>query len=231
MQSDPSIYNFTLAPSVDSYNGYKFYTETLLDTTCKGAIVSAGTITSGMNITKSLILKTEKTPADFLLDYTKLFGLYFIKDVGSKEVFICSRNTFFTGETVDFNSRIDYSKNVTVTPILFDKKFYLMNRETPETKVSKRYKDQYAQEYGQKRIATGYNFNYDTKKLYDDNLYQSVVPMINSDKYYRNFYDNEYTSVPAFLNDNCEYNLYHDGENCDIGVYGRDWIASSNTVE
>ena len=196
-----------------------------------GAIVSAGTVTTGMNITKSLLLKTEKTPADFLLDYTKLFGLYFIKDVGSKKITICSRNTFFTGETVDFSDRIDYSKNITITPILFDKKFYLMQRDTPETKVSKRYKDQYAQEYGQQRLATGYNFNYETKKLYDGNLYQSVVPMLNSDKYFRKFYDNENTAVPAFLNDNCTYHLYNGDDTIDIGVYARDWVASSQTVE
>ena len=101
VQSDPQYYNFVLAPSIDSYDGYSFYAETLLDSTCSGSITSSGAVTSGMHITKKLFLKTEKSPADFLLDYTKLFGLYFIKDVGRKKIKICSRNTFFTGETVD----------------------------------------------------------------------------------------------------------------------------------
>lgn len=107
-----------------------------------------------------------------------------------------------------------------------------MSRDTPETKVSKRYKSQYDQEYGQKRIGTGYNFNFETQKLYDDNLYQSVVPMLNSDKYYRSFFDNEDTPVPAFLVDNCTYNLYNSaGETTDIDMLARDWVASSATIE
>lgn len=98
---DPQYYNFILAPSVDSYNGYSFYAETMVDSTSEGSITISGAVTSGMHITKQLFLKTEKSPADFLLDYTKLFGLYFIKDVGSKTIKICSRNTFFTGRIND----------------------------------------------------------------------------------------------------------------------------------
>ena len=50
---------------------------------------------------KETVLKTEKTPADFLLDYSKLFGLYFIKDRYDKSIFICTRNTFFNGVVND----------------------------------------------------------------------------------------------------------------------------------
>ncbi|MBO7712602.1 MAG: hypothetical protein J6S85_03480 [Methanobrevibacter sp.] len=50
---------------------------------------------------KRSVLKTEKTPADFLLDYSKLFGLYFIKDRYEKTIHICTRNTFFNGKVND----------------------------------------------------------------------------------------------------------------------------------
>lgn len=94
----------------------------------------AGNVASGKTYTKATLLKTTKSPADFLIDYTKLFGLQYIKDKDSKSIYICSRNTFFTGNLVDWSDRIDRSKDMTINPTLFDKKFYLMRLNTPETR-------------------------------------------------------------------------------------------------
>ena len=180
---------------------------------------------------KETVLKTEKTPADFLLDYSKLFGLYFIKDRYDKSIFICTRNTFFNGVVNDWSKRIDYSKDITVTPILFDKKYYLMQLDTPETKDALRYKSQYTQQYGQQRLSTGYNFNYDSDNFYDENIYQQIVPVIDSDRLFRNFYDSEGHPVPAWLVDNASYELFNLDESTSIDLYGRNVIDASRTVE
>ena len=79
-------------------------------------------IISDAPITKKMLLKTESSPADYLLSYSKLFGLYFVKDVDSKTITIYSRNSFFKNEVENWTDRIDYSKDITITPILFDKK-------------------------------------------------------------------------------------------------------------
>ena len=86
---------------------------------------------------------------------------------------------------------------MTVTPILFDKKYYMMQLDTPETKDALRYRSQYSQQYGQQRLGTGYNFNYDTYNLYEDNIYQQIVPVIDSDRLFRNFYDSNGNLVPS----------------------------------
>lgn len=52
-------------------------------------------------INKKTLLKTEYTPADYLLSYSKLFGLYFIKDVKEKKITILSRGSFFKNKTID----------------------------------------------------------------------------------------------------------------------------------
>lgn len=136
-----------------------------------------------------------------------MFGLYFIKDIAEKSIFICTRNTFFNGKVNDWTKRIDYLKNITVTPILFDKKYYMMALDTPATKYATRYKSQYNQEYGQQRLSTGYNFNYDTYNLYGENTYQQTIPAIDSNRFYRNFYDKSGNIVPSFVNDNCTFTL------------------------
>lgn len=58
-------------------------------------------IISDTPITKNMFLKTESSPADYLLSFSKLFGLYFVKDVDSKTITIYSRNSFFKDEVVD----------------------------------------------------------------------------------------------------------------------------------
>ena len=100
-----------------------------------------------------------------MLSFTKLFGLYFVTDSIAKKIKILSRRSFFTGEVVDIEDKIDYSKDMTITPILFDKKYYRMKFEFPETKSFKKYKSLYDQTYGQKRLDTGYNFNSEINDL------------------------------------------------------------------
>ena len=186
---------------------------------------------NSLNFEKRTVLKTDKTPADFLLDYTKLFGLYFIKDRYEKTIHICTRNTFFNGVMNNWDKRIDYSKDMTVTPILFDKKYYLMQLDTPETKDALKYKSQYTQQYGQQRLSTGYNFNYDSDNFYDENIYQQIVPTIDSDRLFRNFYDSQGNPVPSWLVDNASYELFNGTESTSIDLYGRNLIDSSRTVE
>ena len=206
---------------------YPYYCDVTL-TDLSGAISDPESVSSGKTFTKSTFLKTEKTPADYLLDYCKLFGLYFIKDINSKTVDIVTRNTFFTGKVHNYQTRLDLSKDMTVTPILFDKKFYKMVLQLPDTKFSQRYDKQYSQTYGQKRVSTGYNFNYETKDIYSGNMYQTTVPAIDSNRLYRNFYGSVGQILPSFLVDNCTYELYNGDDSASTEVTSN---LIRNTVE
>lgn len=194
-----------------------------------------GTVASDLLITKSSLLKTESTPADFLLSYSKLFGLYFIKDVNSKTITICTRNNFFKDSVVDWSDRIDYDKDLTITPLLFEKKWYKLSLETPDTYYAKKYNKEYDIDYGQKRLNTGYNFNEETEDLYKDNIYENVVTARDTSKYYRNFYTSDNQYAPAFLNDNITYTLYKkvSGElsSGEQELYGANFIDVNKTVE
>ena len=197
----------------------------------RASSIEEGENPNGFKFTKNTILKTEKTPADFLLDYAKLFGLYFIKDRYNKSIYICTRNTFFTGEIKNWSDKIDYLKDVTITPILFDKKYYLMQLDTPETKDALRYKSQYGQQYGQQRLSTGYNFNYDSDNFYKENIYQQIIPTIDSDRLFRNFYTDDDDPVPSWIIDNASYELFNGDDSTTIELYGRNLIDPAKTVE
>lgn len=188
-------------------------------------------IVSNAPITKEMLLKTEASPADYLLSYAKMFGLYFVKDVDSKTITIYNRNSFFKNEVEDWTDKIDYSKDVTITPLLFDKKWYLMSLETPETYFAKKYNTEYDLTYGQQRLDTGYNFNSEITELYSDNIFENIVSATDSDKYFRNFYSPRGIPVPAFLNDNVTYTLYNGDESFDTDIYGYYTIDPSKTQD
>lgn len=190
----PTVTNGIFSPSILSNNIKVEYPE--------------GTIYSDTQITKQSLLKTENTPADYLLSYCKLFGLYFSKDINSKTIKIQQRNNFFKNEIVDWSDRIDYKKDIKINPILFDHKFYRMNLKNTDGYYDGKYKNEYGVEYGQKRINTAYNFNGSTNDLLKDNVFENSVPALCSSQYFRLYYNNNGVLVPSFMVDGISYKLF-----------------------
>ena len=195
------------------------------------AISTAEGVTSNRLITKKMLLKTEKSAADYLLDYCKLFGLYFVKDVVDRKISIYSRNRYYTGEVVDISKAIDYSKDLTVTPIIFDKKYYQLALQVPETRFSKQYKTQYEQDYGQQRVGTGYNFSSENTKLYEDNLYQTTLPILDSDRLFRTYRNASGEEVPGFVCDNVTVDYWNGDETASQNYYGLNILNRTKTTE
>lgn len=176
-------------------------------------------------ITKKKLLTTEDSAADYLISYAKLFGLYFEIDKINNEINIKSRNSFFKRNVIDITGKIDYSKEITIEPLLFDKKWYLMKLETPETYYASKYKNRYNIEYGQQRIDTGYEFNSDVNELLSDNVFQQVITARDSSKYYRSYF-NGYKEQPCFLVDNCDWVLYKTKDDSTTQtLYGSQYIT------
>lgn len=177
------------------------------------------TVRSNTKISKDALLKTEFSPADVLLDYCKLFGLNFIKDIHSKTISIINKNNFFTGKTIDISDRIDYSKDMNIKPYLFETKYYLMKSEPNETYYSKRYENEYNLIYGQKRIDTNYNFNKDTKEVYEGSVFQNTISVTDTSPYYRTFWQTGYFNQwPCWIMSNPTMELYNGVGTADMKV-------------
>lgn len=163
-------------------------------------------------ISKHQLLKNKITPASLLLSYTKLFGLYFVKDAKKKKVKILTKNAFFgNAEIINIDNKVDYSSEVKIEPLMFDKKWYNLKCPPLDTTKMKDYKaDYYEAEYGQKRINTNYNFNTNTEDLYKENQYQNVITLLDSSKYYKTVFSKNNTSevAPTFSLDGCKYKLW-----------------------
>lgn len=156
-------------------------------------------ITSGIKINQDILLKTEKTPFDYLVGFCKLFNLYFYKVIGEKKIIITKRNNFFNDNIINIEDRIDWDKDAKISPISFNKKFYKLALEDSESYINKKYKNEYGVEYGQKRINTNYNFNAETHTMLENNVYQNVVSMIDNSPYYRTYYNKKGDELPPFM--------------------------------
>ena len=212
--------------SIDGIKGYYNIKE---DTATSKMTIDKGetTISSGQLITQDLILKTDNTPLDYLLSYCKLFNLKFSSEIGEKKIYISRKNNYFSGDVVNIEDRIDYSNDIIINPILFDKKFYKLSLPSNDSYVAQTYNNGYGVEYGQKRINTNYNFNNDTTELLENNVYQNVISIVDTSKYYRTFVDGNNNILPSFYNDNFTMKKYNVGIN-GIKEYGIDINGAEN---
>lgn len=169
------------------------------------------TVRSGSIINKSDLLDIGKTPLDLLLSYAKLFGLQWLYDRNDNSVTLMQRTDFYKGgSAVDWSDRIDQSKEQTVTPYEFDKRYYDFELETVG-EWADAYEEKYGKVYGAQRVNTGYTFDNENKNLLDGNSLKGCAEVLEQSKYYNNITENDQICPSVFL-EGGEYTTYTDGE-------------------
>lgn len=172
---------------------------------------------TGTQVTKNLLLDTDASPCDYLLSYTKMFGLYWLKDIESKTIHLLTRNSFYQRDTVENLSKyIDYSKNHTITPIVFDSKWFEFKQEMDETQFAENYKISRGVDYGSKILNTGYEFNSEKKNLLKDTVIKSGIEGLEKSKYF-SAYNNDKQARPWF-GMGFKYNLTAGESNYEVSV-------------
>lgn len=120
------------------------------------------------------LLKATVSPADYLLSFAKMFGLYFVYDNSTRKVTIMDRGEFYNStELVDITDRIDLSSGLEVQPVAAISKYYQLGSDALG-EFAANYKVQYEREYGIQRINTGYDFDANAKVLTDGVVFASA---------------------------------------------------------
>lgn len=179
--------------------------------------IKSGSLTnfySGLKISQADLLKTSFTPAEWLMDYCRMFGLYVHKDLATNRIFIDTRKNFFLrNEIEDISEKIDYGRDMTMKPCLAEAGYYRMKDSFLEGRCYKDYSDKYSQPYGNKTIATGYQYDAETKDLISSKLKGGVQARGNGLYYFKPNWTHPY------IYNGVTYNLYKGG------------IATSDTVD
>lgn len=169
---------------------------------------------SGTEIPKSKLLATPYSPADFLLSYCKIFGLYLYKDPVEESseplkypngvVHIVDRHTFYNDEFVNLTELIDYSKPVTINPTTSETKWYNFAYEDGEGEAEAKYKARMGYPYGRQLVNTGLAFNSDTTELYDEGCFKNGVMVREKNVYFQA----SQNAIPYYAFDGMKYNLF-----------------------
>lgn len=182
---------------------------------------------SDSKITQSILLSDTMTPADFLLSYSKTFGLSYTYDKGSKTVSLLTRNSLYTPEVVDIEDRIDRSKDIKTTPLVSESKWLSFASGEAEGDFVEFYRKKYGREYGDQKVNTGYDFNADTNDVLESVEFTGGAEVLEKSIYYNNITSGSDGPLglkgrtricSTFLNGAASYKLYLNGSDKDNSV-------------
>lgn len=165
---------------------------------------------TGTEINKYSLLNTENSPADYLLSYAKMFGLYFWKDPVEKEISILTRNNYYQKEDIiDLTDYIDLNSELKITPTVFNTRWITFSPNQDESEFFKRYKLTEGVNYGDKLVNTGYDFDGDKFNTIKDNCIKAAIEGHEKSKYFSQ-YSGDASVRPWMIG--MTYNLYKEDE-------------------
>lgn len=170
--------------------------------------VVSDVVRSGEHISKGDLLNFDGTPCDYLLSYCKLFNLYLSKDIYDKVIHIRTRDSFYNGGTIDLDQFIDRSKEIKVSPLAMESRWYdFAYPEDEKCGAAEDYDFNYGVEYGKNKVQTTYEFDSAAKNLFEGNIYQNGVQVQESSKYFTLRTAGGKT-VPTFMYGSIDYQLF-----------------------
>lgn len=106
---------------------------------------------------------------DVILNYCKMYRIVITVDDLNKTINFVQASKYFSGYTIeDWTAKVDFARDYTIKPITFENKYVLFNYEDDDTKMDKVYQDKYGIKFGEVKLITDYNFNDETKELFEN---------------------------------------------------------------
>ncbi len=196
-------------------------TPTSATATNVGIVISANANTmlrSNAYITKKMLLSSTKTPAEYLLSFCKIFGIYLYYDNATKKVTLLRRNDLFLDETIDLTKRIDKGKDITIHPMVFDSKWYDFRLESDGGEFFDEYKNARGREYGVQRVNTGYDFDAEARNLLDGNAFKNAVTTLERGRFFNWIIQGGKPYPSVFTDGGSKYTLYNNSGSKDFDI-------------
>lgn len=116
---------------------------------------------------------TELNCKDFLTDITKMLGCVWDFD-SNGNLSVVTRNHYFQNYRIhDWTDKMD-RKNVTMKPLMFNKRKYTFGYKSGDSMLENNYKDQVGLDWGKQYVDTGYPFNDETEVLLETRFLNTV---------------------------------------------------------
>lgn len=169
---------------------------------------SGAEVNSNAPITKQTLLSVDGSPCQYLTGYLKTFGLYLRKDPLRKKIQILTRKNYYNDEVENWEERIDRTKQMQITPITFNRKWYSFNfTQGDKSATEEKYYEKYGTNYGTEKVNTGYNFDSETNDLLRGIIYKNAADCLEKSPYFVDRYYNGQNNYPPFLTSWVGYTL------------------------
>lgn len=187
----------------------------------------SGTVHSGAQITKALLLGGTQTPADYLLSFIKMFGLYITYDQATRTIGIMTRGEFYNDASViNLESKIDLPSRRSI-PYAVASRWYEWSNAVAG-RFADYYKSVYNKEYGMARVNTGFEFDAEHNEVLKDCVFKGAAEVLKNSKYFVRVTQGG-KAVPSPFLDGGKYTLWNgDNESEQLDVVTPD---NSATIE
>ncbi len=164
-----------------------------------------GNIRSGDSINFEIMIKKGISQLDFMINYTKVFGLKYRINPITKTIYILTRNSFFEDYKVeDWSRKMDYNTNVHLNTNPVIESNWLFRWKDAGTYYEEKYNQRYGIDFGAEEIDTGYEFaaSSNTKEFTSNNIYSNAIISREHDLYFGSdrgggYWDDK--KLPAFF--------------------------------
>lgn len=189
-------------------NGYSRTYDVMKNTVTHTSSEGART---GAIITKKSLLSSDKSPADYLLSFCKMFGLIFKYDKGLKKVSIQPKKKFYQDRVIDLTDRINIGEGIQISPYIFDSKWYNFGVKYENGEYASYYLNLYDRVFGLQRVNTGYGFNAESKNVMDSVIFRGAVEVLEKSKHFANITFGDILTPSIFQDSGGTYTLYNGG--------------------
>lgn len=220
------IYKFT-GDSVYNYSTGK-WPSSLTNFTSQSIISTDSNVYYGSQkfksqyISKADLFANTASPFKYLVDWCKLFNMRFRTDITTKTIYIEQHNNYFVDKIVNLTNKIDYSKDFNINPIYVDKRIYKFGIEADnENYAGYIYKKKYGSNYSSKMFNTKYEFDNETKQVFEDNTYKTNIDYLMSSPYFNTTLVKDNIQYPnMLLMPKYEYTLWNKDEEYSQTMFG-----------
>ena len=221
------IYKFT-GDSVYNYSGGKKFLRSLTTFESQSIVSSNSSVYYGSQklksqyISKADLFINTSSPFKYLVDWCKLFNMRFRTDITTKTIYIEQHNNYFVDKIVNLTNKIDYSKDFNINPIYVDKRIYKFGIEADNESYARYiYKKKYGSNYSSKMFNTKYEFDNETKQVFEDNTYKTNIDYLMSSPYFNTTLVKGGVQYPnMLLMPKYEYTLWNNEEEYSQTMFG-----------
>ena len=170
-------------------------------------LMLSGSSRSFLTVTQDQLLKTNNTPADYLLSLVKMTNAKMYYDVAADTVRIVSEANYWSGGAKDITKRINRAKPITKTPLQFSARWYEWRLKYDHGDYAKYYENVYGRTYGAQRVNTGWDFDANTLEVVDAVVFRGAVQILESSQYYTDVNVGGYSLPAVFIESGATYAL------------------------